>query len=200
MMSIKIASVLLFLHIFFSPLLSLEPPYAPLHLQDFDYERDADDAARILYQNHELLFGTPSFNVRKMLAARSLTPDIADTHGSLQMLLLKKKSPDPLLGFIAYEANKQEQTVYFKLLVICAQNRSQGLGAHCVKMLIEKLKNQGYAHATFETRAEKNKAAVVFYDRIFARWQNIFMTKKPIEVPNKEITDVVRYTITLIET
>lgn len=181
-----------------SPLLSLEPPTAQLHIHDFDYERDAHDASRILYQNHELLFGSPGFNVTKMLMARSLTPDVADSHGSLHMHLLKKESPDPLLGFIAYETNQPEQTVYFKLLVICEKNRSQGLGARFITLMAQKLKQQGYIHATFETRALKNKRAVAFYDKIFARWPGILCTKKPLEVPNKEITDVVRYTISLI--
>lgn len=197
-MSINRALLSLVFINFFAPLLCLESPYTQLHIQDFDHERDAHDAARILYQNHELLFGTPGFNVSKMLATKSLTPDIADTHGSLHMHLLKKKSPDPLLGFIAYEANKQEQTIYFKLLVICTHNRAHGLGTHFVKMMIEKLKNDGFVHATFETRASKNKEAVAFYDKIFGRWPGILVSKKPFEVPNKEITDVVRYTITLI--
>lgn len=182
---------------FFANALELDRSYPDLKILEFQHERDAHDAARILFQNHEMLFGTPEFNVTKMLATKSLTPDIADTHGSLHMLLLKKPSPDSLMGFVAYEVNNEEKIICYKLLVVCAEHRKKGVGSFFMQTLANLLIAKGYKHAIFETRLEKNKEAVAFYDHLFAQFPGVFVTKKAMQVPNKQITDVIRYTISL---
>ena len=171
------------------PLASMQPNL-DLEIKEFNLMEDAAQAEGMLQENCSELFANPKFNILAMLSNKTITPQVSDSHNSLIMQVLKYKKT--ILSFLAYE--KTYPNAFIRLLVTSSHERRNGYASILLNNLFDSMMSQKFGKIAIETR-EQNAPAVAFYEKLLRSRNDISYSKTPVSVPNKAITDVIRYEI-----
>ena len=169
-------------------------PNLDLEIKEFNLMEDAAQAGGMLQENCSELFANPEFNIWAMLSNKTITPQVSDSHNSLKMRVLKYKNT--VLSFIAFE--KSHPNAFIRLLVTSSHERRNGYASILLNNLFDSMMSQKFGKIALETR-EQNTSAIAFYEKLLRSRNDISYSKRPITVPNKAITDVIRYEISFNE-